>query len=268
MRRFLFLLVICATNSYCSDQVVIDNVLNYKPKEVYRKISGQEMNVFEKDVVCSICQGQCKPENDTNNNTNIVKTSCKHFFHEKCLNNWFNEKYTCPNCNKKLLVDDLDGVHGTMKIKKLENFCPGCKHRFLCYPLACRFLQINIKLNGYVYDNHFYEVNFEQTYFLPENKKGLILLGYYILAFRGRSLYKLDQNNNLDIKNKNPSIVLNSIKSKTSQTTDINGYSDNEETNNIWFNEAIDSIEKILEYKDQKNSFLIGKNNIGKVIKI
>ena len=33
---------------------------------------------------------------------NIQKTSCGHFFHKRCLNDWFKMNRICPMCRKKL----------------------------------------------------------------------------------------------------------------------------------------------------------------------
>ncbi|KAL1487365.1 hypothetical protein MTO96_030979 [Rhipicephalus appendiculatus] len=48
---------------------------------------------------CSICL------DDLNGQTQEIRTSCGHCFHEKCLQKWFKTDHTCPNCRAHTLSD-------------------------------------------------------------------------------------------------------------------------------------------------------------------
>jgi hypothetical protein len=41
--------------------------------------------------LCAICLENCC-------NDNFIVTHCKHLFHNKCLIEWLNNKFTCPTC--------------------------------------------------------------------------------------------------------------------------------------------------------------------------
>ena len=42
---------------------------------------------------CSICM-------DSNTNIHFIKTSCGHYYHEECINQWIIVKNNCPNCRE------------------------------------------------------------------------------------------------------------------------------------------------------------------------
>lgn len=49
---------------------------------------------------------------DESDNSIIVKTTCNHYFHKKCLLEWFNVKKSCPMCRM-----DLRNVEYNVKYK-------------------------------------------------------------------------------------------------------------------------------------------------------
>uniref|UniRef100_A0A7S3JI02 RING-type domain-containing protein n=1 Tax=Euplotes harpa TaxID=151035 RepID=A0A7S3JI02_9SPIT len=51
---------------------------------------------FEKDDTCSICLCNYAIGHK------VVKLSCTHMFHVKCVKQWFDKKQTCPKCRKDL----------------------------------------------------------------------------------------------------------------------------------------------------------------------
>ena len=46
-------------------------------------------------VKCSICLDKIKSKD-------VKTTSCKHSFHEECIDKWFQLNYTCPYCRTNL----------------------------------------------------------------------------------------------------------------------------------------------------------------------
>ena len=59
-------------------------------------------NLFDVDIKsqnnkCIICQEDYK----TNNSSRILK--CMHYFHQECIDKWFENKDTCPICRTSIL---------------------------------------------------------------------------------------------------------------------------------------------------------------------
>jgi hypothetical protein len=78
---------------YCSCNI------NYEPKHNrYEKIKfNDEQEYYD---TCTICL------DDFDNNEKILKLTCKHIYHEKCIKTWFTKKSNCPNCNNSFSSDD------------------------------------------------------------------------------------------------------------------------------------------------------------------
>ena len=53
-------------------------------------------NNIDTDVKCSICLDSLCEENDKQ----IVKTTCNHYFHRSCIVTWLREHRKCPLCQK------------------------------------------------------------------------------------------------------------------------------------------------------------------------
>ena len=64
--------------------------------------------------VCSICLNNFENNNDrigkyfcrASENDNIHKTTCNHYFHEKCMFNWRKHGNICPTCKTPLTITD------------------------------------------------------------------------------------------------------------------------------------------------------------------
>lgn len=74
-------------------------------------IFGTEVFDF-KSPICTICREDFNTPNKGTQSKSpiisksiIVKGSCGHYFHQRCLNQWFNEldntKKCCPTCNQQ-----------------------------------------------------------------------------------------------------------------------------------------------------------------------
>jgi len=68
----------------------LDNNLINKNKLIKYNKNNKEI----KETKCSICLL------DYENNDELRKLVCSHFFHKKCIDNWFNSSTTCPICRK------------------------------------------------------------------------------------------------------------------------------------------------------------------------
>lgn len=66
-------------------------------------VPAEEVQNFQKlhpDESCSICLTPFYQEDSSENV--VVKTTCNHLFHEKCLTEWLENKKLCPLCRKCL----------------------------------------------------------------------------------------------------------------------------------------------------------------------
>ena len=54
-----------------------------------------ELTVNEVEDTCVICQDKIEV------NSVIRKLNCNHKYHYKCIDNWFENNYTCPLCMKR-----------------------------------------------------------------------------------------------------------------------------------------------------------------------
>lgn len=63
-------------------------------KELYQ---SSNVKISEKSDRCTICLEMITKEKDI-----IRNLKCKHFFHINCIDYWFTENKTCPNCRAEL----------------------------------------------------------------------------------------------------------------------------------------------------------------------
>ena len=54
--------------------------------------------ITKKDLSCPICMEYLKL------NCRVKQLPCNHYFHKKCITNWFKRQATCPNCRKHVRV--------------------------------------------------------------------------------------------------------------------------------------------------------------------
>ena len=69
-------------------------------------VAAAEVQKFQKlnpNDSCSICLG---PFYEENSSGKVVRTTCNHLFHEKCLTEWLATKSVCPLCRKGLGVQN------------------------------------------------------------------------------------------------------------------------------------------------------------------
>lgn len=69
-------------------------------KFIFKKIFRNK----NRNDCCVICQ------DDYTENNKCVKLYCGHIFHLDCTYDWFNEKLSCPLCNKMLLTRNGDSI--------------------------------------------------------------------------------------------------------------------------------------------------------------
>jgi len=61
---------------------------------------------------CVICLDKLKEkeeekeEEETKNKRQIAKLKCNHYFHKKCISNWFDEKPDCPICRGTVVTNE------------------------------------------------------------------------------------------------------------------------------------------------------------------
>lgn len=100
----------------------------------FRDLSSEDLRKeFAKTADCTICTDEIvffkskiiKTKEDFDGTTEIVSTTCKHFFHRTCLAPWVKEKKKniCPNCNQKTLPKtkktDLDHLSPRERINAI-----------------------------------------------------------------------------------------------------------------------------------------------------
>uniref|UniRef100_A0A182QB10 RING-type domain-containing protein n=1 Tax=Anopheles farauti TaxID=69004 RepID=A0A182QB10_9DIPT len=62
------------------------------------------------DVICTICLESLETGS-------IIATSCGHIFHTKCIVNWTNRSYCCPDCRQEPTIP-LRVIHFTLQDAK------------------------------------------------------------------------------------------------------------------------------------------------------
>ena len=89
------LLIIFQWNSKCNE------ITNENKTQLYQvntsktnNTKGNEKNEVEEPIVCPICLDEIEE--------NSAITTCKHVFHEDCLNMWLEEHTDCPYCRTEL----------------------------------------------------------------------------------------------------------------------------------------------------------------------
>ena len=73
----------------------IDNDNLKKELNFIKKIIYKESAKLQCETECSICLIKLD-----NKKRIISQLNCDHLFHKTCINKWFKQKYTCPNCRK------------------------------------------------------------------------------------------------------------------------------------------------------------------------
>ena len=53
---------------------------------------------------CVICLDELREEGE--NERQIAKLKCNHYFHKKCISNWFDEKPDCPICRGTVVTNE------------------------------------------------------------------------------------------------------------------------------------------------------------------
>ena len=68
------------------------------------KNTTKKKNIIDKNISCCICLEKIK------SNEEIGQLPCDHFFHFKCIQEWFNTNYDnkCPLCNKEISAIDIE----------------------------------------------------------------------------------------------------------------------------------------------------------------
>jgi len=71
-----------------------------------------QLHSLQKEDACSICMDNLGHDSsclktpmlkiDENSVIQVMKTPCKHIFHEKCLKDWMDIKLECPYCRTML----------------------------------------------------------------------------------------------------------------------------------------------------------------------
>ena len=73
---------------------------NYNRK-IYKKIVNIHNIEISENEICCICLEDYSEDN-------VVGTlPCNHDFHDKCISTWFDEKYTCPLCQKGVALREV-----------------------------------------------------------------------------------------------------------------------------------------------------------------
>jgi hypothetical protein len=84
-------------------------------KEITNEITKDTECLLEELKGCSICL-----DTIDNDEREIIKTDCSHYFHKKCLKEWFSKSLSCPLCRKNLTHFNLHMNTNTNLNKKYE----------------------------------------------------------------------------------------------------------------------------------------------------
>lgn len=78
-----------------------------KNDEYFKFIEKSDINeclkIEKENISCSVCLCEFN-FNDNHNDNKICQISCEHYFHKKCIDDWFNKKKNCPLCRKDCLT--------------------------------------------------------------------------------------------------------------------------------------------------------------------
>jgi len=72
--------------------------LDFLPTQTIQKPQHNFTNVLDFKTTCTICLDPLITKNE--NQQHIVALPCNHFFHQGCINDWFNRHQWCPICKK------------------------------------------------------------------------------------------------------------------------------------------------------------------------
>ncbi|KAJ3425814.1 hypothetical protein M0812_28260 [Anaeramoeba flamelloides] len=81
--------------------------------ELVREIQYQQKKIVKNEKTvkeytppeCSICLDEIEEDG--------VSTVCGHVFHDDCIRDWLSRKQICPNCNEKVITEDLEKIYFT-----------------------------------------------------------------------------------------------------------------------------------------------------------
>ena len=300
MRRFLFLLVICATNygsvfgwcDYCAkcwnqfklerrykeiEKKCVEQLEELSKDEKFKALyehddyqtaTEEDLNKIGDSGVCLICQNNIKK-----NDSDIVKTSCNHFFHKECLGKWFKERLCCPACNRKFgdeYVGEMDIIYSDDSDDKLK-FYPA-EEKVKMIKLKPRLYGKYTGTNPHFDKNKIYS-QYDVDIYVPNSDFGLKLLGLYVEAFRKRLIWRWGKSKTRNIY----TLVLGEIGVKT-QWPGFRWWDDDElennqsflktkETkNNQWILATIKNIKNFGVNLTDDEAIKLGKASIGKTI--
>ncbi|CAJ1400626.1 unnamed protein product [Effrenium voratum] len=129
---------------------------------------------------CGICLGELKRRPMA-----VLRLHCGHFFHEACLERWFEERRRCPSCKRRFghLVGNQPSI-GTMSWRLDSRVRLSGHPDSFTIVMSFRF-PAGRDANGESY------VGRTQQAFLPHDEKGKLLLALFQLGFRRRVLFDL-----------------------------------------------------------------------------
>lgn len=88
---------------------------------------------------CSICMNMFKGCDK------VVKTSCSHFFHHRCLNEWLADNDTCPLCREYIDASLFMCKYSNTEIKaRLSRLLEDDKNIFNDYPHLSKLVAIYV----------------------------------------------------------------------------------------------------------------------------
>lgn len=63
---------------------------------------------------CSVCLCEFEEEE------NIRKTYCPHYFHNDCITSWLLKQKNCPHCRNSMTIEDIENKlkNDDLKVKK------------------------------------------------------------------------------------------------------------------------------------------------------
>ena len=86
----------CYRNERRNTPVIRERLLQNRINKIKKKRINFTNDLQDKE--CSICLEEFK-ENEL-----LIKLECNHYFHEKCIHDWFKSNMNCPLCRLNLVI--------------------------------------------------------------------------------------------------------------------------------------------------------------------
>ena len=151
---------------------------NQKSKKRQRRKSRRRHSDKKSKLVCPICQ-------DSDCQTELIKTPCRHHFHDDCLAQWFTKSKTCPVCREYYGATVGSQPPGTAICELIRD---GCTYQI-------SFFFANGKQFGkyHPHPGQSYDGDYRVIYLRATDEDSYEIMQAVLLCFKRRILFRLGQ---------------------------------------------------------------------------